>query len=269
MSHPLKSTMGIYTVTPTFSYKFSEKLSFGLNLNFYGGVMAVETEDESTGYPISIEEKGSAVSAGFGLLFKPSERIRIGLGVRGPTRMTLRGETIVSLTEPLPLQLVMDSETSFSLPWDVELGFSYLISENFLISTSAQYTMWSVLDKVEKIIKDPVAGDIYEEQRLDFGNILILRAGFEYFVSGGVILRGGLGYDRCATPADCLDLTNIDVDKFTIIGGIGYRTGRTQIDFVYGYADGKEREKRIAGSPIPERYNLSAGILGIGVTFSF
>jgi len=269
LSHPLKSTMGIYTVTPTLSYKFNEKLSVGLNLNFYGGVMAIETEDESTGYPVSIEEKGSAVSAGFGLLFKPSEKIRIGLGVRGPTRMTLKGETVVSLTEPLPLQLVMDSETSFSLPWDIELGFSYLISENFLISTSAQYTMWSVLDKVEKIIKDPVAGDIYEEQRLDFGNILILRVGFEYFVSGGVILRGGLGYDRCATPADCLDITNIDVDKFTIIGGIGYRTGRTQIDFVYGYADGKEREKRITGSPIPERYNLSAGILGVGVTFSF
>jgi len=269
LSHPLKSTMGVYSLTPTLSYKFSEKLSVGLNLNFYGGVMNVQTEDETTGYPVSIEEKGSAVSAGFGLLFKPSERIRIGLGVRGPTKMVLSGETVISLTEPLPLQIVRDSETSFSLPLDIELGFSYLISENFLFSTSAQYTMWSVLDKVEKIIKDPVGGDIYEEQRLDFGNILILRTGFEYFVSGGVILRGGLGYDRCATPSHCLDITNIDVDKFTIIGGIGYRTGRTQIDFVYAYADGKEREKQIIGSPIPERYNLSAGILGVGVTFSF
>jgi long-chain fatty acid transport protein len=269
LSHPLKSTIGIYSLTPTLSYKLSEKLSVGFNLNFYGGVMKIQTEDETTGYPVSIEEKGSAVSAGFGLLFKPSERIRIGLGVRGPTRMVLKGETVVSLTEPLPLQIVRDSETSFSLPWDIELGFSYLVSENFLFSTSAQYTMWSVLDKVEKIIKDPVGGDIYEEQRLDFGNILILRAGFEYFVSGGVILRGGLGYDRYATPSDCLDITNIDVDKFTIIGGIGYRTGRTQIDFVYAYADGKEREKQITGSQIPERYNLSAGILGVGLTFSF
>ncbi|MGD2246697.1 MAG: outer membrane protein transport protein [Candidatus Aminicenantes bacterium] len=271
LDQPLKSTMGIYSLTPTLSYKFSDKFSMGFNLNFYGGVMNVETEDPVLG-PIGIEEKGSAISAGFGMMFKPFERLRIGLSVRGPAKMTLQGETAISVTDPIfgTIQILRDSETRFSLPWDIELGFSYKITENFLFSTSAQYTMWSALDKVDKIIKDvPVQGDIEYQQDMNFMDILILRAGFEHFISGGIILRGGLGYDRYATPEDSLDISNIDVDKFTLIGGIGYRTGRTQIDFVFLHANGREREKDVVGFPNPERYNLSATIMGVGLTYSF
>jgi long-chain fatty acid transport protein len=263
--------MGVYSLTPTLSYKFSDKLSVGFSLNFYGGVMNVETEDPVLG-PLSIEEKGSAVSASFGLMFKPVERLSVGLGVRGPAKMTLTGKTRVTFTDPLigTVPILLDSETSFDLPWDFEVGFAYRITENFLISTSAQYTMWSALENVDKVIKNiPTVGDMEETQVMNFKDILILRAGFEYFVSGGIILRGGLGYDRCAAPQSSLDITNIDVDKFTLIGGIGYRTGRTQIDFVYAYAGGKEREKQISGFPFPERYNLSASIMGVGLTFSF
>ncbi len=271
LAEPFKSTMGVYSLTPTLSYKFSDKLSVGFSLNFYGGVMNVETEDPALG-PLSIEEKGSAVSAGFGLMFKPFERLSVGLGVRGPAKMKLTGETTATYTDPFfgTVPVLLDSETSFNLPWDFEVGFAYRITENFLVSTSAQYTMWSALENVEKVIKNiPSVGDMEETQVMDFKDILILRAGFEYFVSGGIILRGGLGYDRCATPQSSLDITNIDVDKFTLIGGIGYRTGRMQMDFVYAYADGKEREKQISGFSFPERYNLSASIMGMGLTFSF
>lgn len=272
LAQPFKSTMGVYSLTPTISYKFSDKLSVGFNLNFYSGLLNIDMVDETYG-PMKSEEKGSAVSAGFGLMFRPSQRVSIGLGVRGPAKMTLTGRTEVTFTNPLlgTFPILLDSETSFNLPWDFELGFAYRITENLLFSTSAQYTMWSALDSVEKVmINVPVVGDIEETQIMNYENILIMRVGFEYFISGGVILRGGLGYDRCACPEDTLDYKgNIDVDKFTLIGGIGYRTGRTQIDFVYAYAAGEEREKQISGFPSPERYNLSASIMGVGVTFSF
>ncbi len=269
---PFKLTMGVYSLTPTISYKLSEKLSVGFNLNFYGSELNIDMVDETYG-PMKSEEKGSAVSASFGLMYRPSQRMSIGLDVRGPAKMTLTGRTSVTITDPLlgTFSMPLHSETSFALPWDIELGLAYRLTENLLLSTSAQYTMWSALDKVEKVMKNvPLVGDIEETQIMNYEDILILRAGFEYYISGGIILRGGLGYDRCACPEDRLDYKgNIDVDKFTLIGGIGYRTGRTQIDFVYAYASGEEREKPITGFPSPERYNLSAAIMGVGVTFSF
>jgi len=268
---PFKLAFGIYSLTPTLAYQFSEKLSFGLCLNIYRSSLTCDTVTEDYG-PMSTEESGSAYSASMGLMFRPTERIGLGLGIRGPARMKLSGTTSIMVPIPGigPMKLMLDSETRFNLPWDVELGFSYRISENLLFSTSAQYTMWSVLDKVEKTIKDiPQTGDLKVDQEMNFKNILIWRAGLEYHIFGGVFLRGGVGLDRYATPEETLDFKNIDVDKFTLLGGIGYRTGRMQIDFVYIYANGKEREKQVLGLPLTEKYNLSAYIMGLGITFSF
>jgi long-chain fatty acid transport protein len=266
-----KSTLGIYTLTPTLAYQFSEKLSIGFKLNFYRSVLNIDAlMDPDT--KVITEESGSTISAGFGLMFKPTERIGIGLGIRGPSRMNLSGETRITQTQTIPgfgtvpVELRGDSETSFKLPWDVELGFSYKISENLLFSTSAQYTMWSRLKNIDKKVTDLPYGtpDIEYEEAMDFKNIFIFRSGVEYAFPQGVFLRGGLGFDRSATPESTLDCSNIDVNKFTILGGIGYRTGRTQIDFVYVYAIGKERQKDSA-----ECYNLNVFIMGLGVTFSF
>ncbi len=272
LGQPLKSYLGIFSLTPSFSYQVNDKLSFGFNLNFYRAVLDVDTEMEGFG-PMSTDESGTSLSAGFGMLYRPNERMGIGLSIRGPAHMQLSGTTSITTTIPnLGMhKFDLDSETSFDLPWDIEVGFSYKIAENFLFSTGFQYTMWSTLDKVEKTIENvPFIGDIREEEIMDFTNILVLRAGFEYLVSGGIALRAGIGYDPSATPDSSLKPTNIDVDKLSLLGGIGYKAGNMQIDFVYLYANGKEREKKLTGFtfPLTEKYNLNVSIIGLGVTFS-
>lgn len=270
---PFKTVLGIYTLTPAIAYQVSEKLSLGFNINIYRAVLDINTEIAPF-MPLKSEESGSALSAGFGLLFRPNEKIGIGLGIRGPAKMKLSGKT--SLPIPIPdmgmVTLDFDSETSFNLPWDIEVGFSYRLADNFLFSTSAQYTMWSALDKVEKtIINIPLPEASKTVEKMDFKNILIWRTGVEYVLPQGIALRAAFGFDRSATPEETLDFKNIDVDKFILLGGIGYRTGKMQIDFVYLYANGKEREKTSTafGFPLTERYNLDALIMGLGVTFSF
>lgn len=274
---PLESVMGIYAITPTIAYQVSDRLSLGFNLIFYRGILKVNTEMEGYG-PISVEENGGSPSAGFGLMYKPTDKLSLGMSIRGPAKMKLSG--ISSITYGTN-KLNLDSDTSFNLPWDIEVGLSYRISENFLFATGAQYTMWSALDKVEKTIKnvphfDPntlmlVASDIEEEEVLDFNNILILRVGFEYLLPQGIALRAGVGLDRCACPEETLSITNIDVNKLTLLGGIGYKAGKMQIDFAYAYAIGTEREKTITDYSVPltEKYNLNAFILGLGITFSY
>jgi len=278
---PLKSYLGILSLTPTLSYKVNEQLSVGFNLNFYHSVFEVDTVADPYG-PMKTEESGSAFTAGFGLMYKPSERASIGLSIRGPAKMKLSGTTSISAEAPGfgIIKLNLDSETEFNLPWDVELGFSFRLSDSFLFTTSAQYTMWSALDKVDKTIKnipsldDPVNLGTYDlevAEEMNFKNILIVRVGMEYLLPRGLALRGGIGIDRAATPEDTLSITNIDVDKLTLLGGIGYQTGRMKIDFAFVRAFGKEREKAITqfGFPLTERYNLNVSIVGLGVTYSF
>lgn len=271
---PLKTYLAVLSLSPSVAYKVNEKLSLGFNLNFYRGMFDVETEMEGFG-PLSAEESGSAISASIGLMYRPTEKLGLGMTLRAPAKMNLSGKTAIDMTYPGfgPFELKLNSETSFNLPWDFEAGLSYRVSESFVFSAGVQYTMWSRLDKVDKTIKNvPMIGDINEVEELYFDDILILHGGFEYLIPGGIILRGGMGYDRSASPTETLSVRNIDVDKLTLMGGIGYKTGRTQIDFVFIHVMGKEREKTstaYAGIPLLERYNLNVDILGLGVTFSF
>jgi len=270
---PMKSYMGVVSLTPTLSYQVSEKLSLGLNVNFYHSVLEVKTEADPIG-PMETEESGSAISAGLGLMYRPSKRMSLGLSIRGPATMRLSGTTTIR-TEAAgfgTVKLNLDSETRFRLPWDVEAGFAYRFSKRFLVTASAQYTLWSVLDKVDKTIENvPMIGNIQEAEFLNFQDILIFRTGMEYSLSDGLFLRAGVGLDRAATPEDALGITNIDVDKLTFLGGIGYQAGRVKIDFAFVRAFGKEREKTVTsfGFPLKERYNLNVSIMGIGVTYAF
>lgn len=269
LGFPFKSTLGILSLTPSVALQVTEKLSLGFALNFYQGTLTVQTAMESFG-PMKAEESGSSLSASFGLLYRPGERVSLGISLRGPAKMNLAGTTTVTFGD---FRMKLDSETSFSLPWDIEAGFSYRLNERLLFSASTQLTLWSALDKVNKTIKSlPYSGEIKTAEAMNFKNIIISRFGLEYAFPQGVFLRGGIGYDRSATPDDTLNIMNIDVDKLSLLGGVGYRSGRVTIDFAYVYALGKEREKLLPGygiHPLIEKYDLDVFILGLGLTYSF
>ncbi len=90
----LKSYMRIISLTPTLAYQVNEKISLGFTFNIYHGVLE-DTRTLLNIGSIKTEEKGTAISVGFGLMLKPSEKLRIGLGVRGPAKMKLTGMTSV------------------------------------------------------------------------------------------------------------------------------------------------------------------------------
>lgn len=271
LGHPFKSAMGILTLAPTLSYKASEKLSLGFKVNYYMANLTVDTQMDPYG-PMHEEESGTAISAGFGLMYRPTERLGVGLSIRGPARVELRGETSITGYDPRfgSYQFDLHSQTTFNLPWDIEVGLSYRLSERVVLTSSAQYTMWSVLDKVKKTIQDvPGMGDIHQDEVMDFQDILVVRGGMEYHIPDGLSLRAGIGYDRYATPQSTLSVRHIDVNKLSLLGGIGYQYKSMEVNFTYIYAQGQEREKEIPGFPMSEKYNLNAMVMGVGIVFGF
>jgi len=268
LGYPLKTKMGVSSLTPAVAYKLSDKLSVGLTLNYYTSNFTLDTEMEAMG-PLHSEESGSALSAGFGLMYRPWDWLGVGLSVRGPAKLTMSGKTSLTLG---PYKVYMDSETSIKIPWDLEAGLAFRLSERLLFSASAQYTLWSTLDNVEKVIKNiPLTGDINYIEPMDFRNILILSTGLEYELSQALTLRAGLAFDKWAAPEENLTPSNIDVNKVTLLGGFGYRFGRMRIDFVYIYGVGQERSKEteIQGVPLVEKYNMNVQVMGLGLTYSF
>ncbi len=269
LGFPFRSSLGVYSITPTVAYQVTENLSVGLNLNFYTAKFHLKTEMPSSG-TMTTEETGSAQSASLGLFYRYPGRGSLGFTVRGPAKIRLQGVTEMPFG---PYELKFDSETVIRLPWDFEAGISFSAGDRLTLTADAQYTLWSVLEKVEKTIKGiPYSGDHHYDEMMNFKNILILRMGAEYSFPQGIFLRGGIGFDRYATPLESLSISNIDVDKLTLLGGFGIRMGRIGIDFASAYGWGKERETTsplVVSPPIKQRFNLNIFIVGIGVTFYY
>ncbi|MFQ6083058.1 MAG: OmpP1/FadL family transporter [Candidatus Aminicenantia bacterium] len=269
---PLKAILGVYSFTPTVAYQLNDKLSLGFNLNIYYGKMEVNIETLDTG-KMTTDETGTSYSAGFGILYRPNKKIGIGLTIRGPAKMKLAGSTTMNIME-LPLNF--DSESKFNLPLNIDVGLSYHLRENFLISGDVGYTRWSTLQKLEGTIKNvPVAPgiimDVDKSEEINFQDIFKFKIGGEYVFPQGVALRVGFAYDNYARPDSTLSVRDIDVDKIVLFGGIGYRIGKAEINFAGLYALGKERQitETSMGFPLVHKYNLDATVISLGVRYSF
>lgn len=230
--------------------------------------MEVHTENPLYG-EMDIDESGTSYTAGFGILYKPNERIGVGLSFRGPAKMKIEGNTKIMGSS-------FDSESKFNLPYSVEFGISYHIKENFLISADVDYSHWSSLDKLEGKIKNvPVTPgitiDIDKSEVINYKDIVKFKFGSEYVFPKGVAVRAGIAYDNYARPDETLNLMDIDVDKIVLFGGLGYRAGKIELNFAGVYALGKEREitTTFSGYPLTQKFNLNATIISLGIRYSY
>jgi long-chain fatty acid transport protein len=263
---PLKSALGIYSFSPAVAYRLSDSLSMGLAVNFYKAGLSLTAELDPFGL-IENDESGGAVSASFGFLANPLPRLSLGVCVRSPARMKTSGRTSLEI-EGVPLRF--SSETSFWLPWDIEAGLSAKFGGRVTASVSAELALWSSLKTLDKVFMNvPLLGDVAVPTAMNYRDILILRAGLEWDVSGAVQARAGFGWDPAAAPEESLTPGNIDVDKRTVSLGCGWRAGRARIDVACGWAFGASRQKKLPEtvSGAGETFDLDVFYAGLGIRF--
>jgi len=265
---PLKSVFGVYSITPAVAYRLSDKVAIGANLNYYYGSLEVDTEDLTYG-SMKINESGSTFTGGFGILIRPNDRVGIGITFHGPSDITIKGTTTI-------MGMDFDSESKAKLPYNLEFGVSYRVSDNFVLGMGVGYSHWSVMKELEGTIKNvPVAPgvfvDIDKSEDFDFNDLVNFKMGGEYTFDSGLTVRFGMAYDTKAQPVETLSPANIDVDKVVFMGGFGYTVGRFQLNFTALHAFGKERAKTTILGPyqLQEKYNLDATVLSLGIVYSY
>ncbi len=286
---PLKSVLGVYSITPAVSYKLSDKISIGATLNYYYGSFEMETENTTFG-SIKTNENGNALSGGFGVLYHPNDAIGIGLTFHGPASLTIKGKSTLMNKE-------FDSESKVKLPYNLEAGISYKISRNFIIGMDVGYSHRSSMKKLEGKIKNVnvISGtsyDIDKSEEFNFKDIVNLKMGGEYLFNNGIAVRLGMAYyfrsqseynelyyplpifdssyNSKSQSKDNPEATNDDVDEMVFMGGVGYSFGKFQLSLTALRAIGKERTMTQIIGPVQtsKKYNLNATVLSLSIGYS-
>jgi long-chain fatty acid transport protein len=304
--HPLiekesYSSIGIVDIHPTVSYRIMDNLSIGAGLSVnYGmiGIKSLKPNLSATGaytyyVPTFMELEGTGIGYGanFGIMYKPTENMSLGLSGKMPSTIKLSGDlklrtyinSVVASTmgQANPFVSVFDTEAdaTLNLPGDIGMGLSFAVLENWKVNADFTYTMWNVLDKVIVEFKDTyytsaadTIGVSEREMVMNWDNTMRFNLGTEYTM-GANAYRLGYFYDQSPIPDGTLSPTWPDVN-YKMSGNIGYSRvfGPFQFDINYEHIYFTEREVKVQESNFENMagvYNTAVNAFNFGLTYNF
>lgn len=271
------------------SYKFSEKFSLAAGVTYaFGNVDITQVSNLAlVELPVTLTEtypdfqtklEGDATALGFtaGLMYKPSEKISLGLSFRSETKLEFEGDAVSTpagqsvlelggITVPYPAGKI---EAPLTTPMSITLGVGILASEKVTITGDFQYVGWSSYDKLEVTFTELTPPTVVTAIR-DYENSFIIRAGLEYALNENFDLRGGLLYDKNPVKDEYVEPTLPDADRIGINVGFGYELSNgLVIDFAYMYLLFMEREVTNSVYGFNGTYNSNAHLVGLNLGYA-
>jgi len=281
-----------FFLTGVVSYKFSEQFSLAAGVTYaIGNVVITQVNNILVPGPspfpdfqTKLEGDGTALGFTAGLMYKPSEKVSLGLSFRSESKIEFEGDAVSTPSEqpgvptPVgPMTVVYPNgkiEAAVTTPMNITLGLGWLASEKVTVSADFQYVGWSSYDKLQVTFTEyaPPGGvpPYVKSADRNWENSFIFRAGCEYGISDNFDLRGGLLYDTNPVKDEYVEPTLPDADRIGINIGFGYDFGSgLVIDFAYMYLMFMEREITNSHYGFNGTYNSNAHLVALNLGYAF
>lgn len=190
----------------------------------------------------SILTRGTGINFKLGLIYLPTNWLRIGLSAHTPSRIVMKEQYTADMRSKVD-QITYDIsedlrptgsfEYVIQTPWKVNLSLATVIAKRFVISVEADYLNYK--NATLKSSRDPnyqadfgFENDIIDNTTRDVA--FNVRGGLEVRLIKTLAIRAGYGYYQSPYNNANLDQQS-DVMSFS--GGIGYRMKHFFIDLAY------------------------------------
>ena len=215
----------------------------------------------------AIDVTGLGYGGAFGLMYKPNEKVSLGLSYRSPVNVAFEGTTefdIAGLEE-------VDTEMDIEWPTWIGGGIAIMASDKLTLTADAQYTNWAAMKKVDVTLQMPAAmgGETVTEMHMLWNDATQFRLGMEYMLNDGLALRTGWYYDPQPAPDETLTILFPSGTYSVLTGGFSYMMGNLCIDFGTEYLFGAERNVAAAADNMPGKHYLDIFAVAFGVGYKF
>ena len=262
-------------IQPTVAYKINDKLGIGVGLDIVMGSV-----DLTKALPNPIDGQfnmnGTTTEFGFnaGVYFKPNEKMNIGIDYRSEVKMKIEGGQTEFREVPTSLGSFFPSSGNFDaelpLPANLDIGFSYQVSEKLMLAIEMDYVFWSTYDSLIIDFKENNEKLADSRNPREYSNTMIWRLGGEYKINEKLIARGGVYYDPSPTNEKYFTPETVSLNTFAFSLGLSYMaTEKLSIDISYLQLEGLQADKSYEPENFGGTYAARTFIPGFGVSYNF
>lgn len=270
-----ESFMGVITVSPVIAYKVSDQFSLGATLNLNYGMLKLWRPGVGQ---YNEDLSGFAFGATIGALFKPIDKLGIGLTLRTPTKVKFSGEATMAGAAAIGQAITSDADREATWPLWLGLGVSFKATDKLTLNADAQYTNWKKIQTIG-ITYDNAAWQAlkaHPQLKAAFNNDFDLqwkdaiqwRFGVEYAVSEKLALRAGYYYDPSPSEPETLNILLPEITYNVVTAGLGYKAEKLTIDFCLEYLMGKDVLSPMSGK-MPGIHGMSILVPNIAFSYRF
>lgn len=270
--------VGMFAFSPLVAVKLSEKLSVGATFNLNYGMFERKMPayayvlDGSSQYEENLN--GWGVGATFGVLWKPVEKLGVGLTVRTPSTVTFKGTA--SMYALSLLELPESSELTRKITWPLWIagGVSFRAVPRLLLSADVHWTQWSKLDRFTSDFSDPFWVTLMEQAGLEgeylhWKDAFQFRFGAEFQLNASTALRAGYYNDQAPGPVDYMDVLFATHTFNAFTAGVGKTIGGLQLDFGLEFLAGNQRTLEWIFETPTSTYGMNIVVPTVSVSYKF
>lgn len=200
---------------------------------------------------LDLQTDGVGVNGEFGVTWRPSDRVTVGLTYRTPTRIETEGTARGDIGEQLrslglvgvPSTFRYRAEVENELPQVATAGISWRVTEKTRVSLQVDWVGWSgafddltvtLTDGNNASINGLLGSDgIVDTVPLDWEDRLVYRLGIEHRLSEHWTLRTGYTYAEAPMPTRTMVPMTAAISEHSVGVGLGYAWDRYQVDLSY------------------------------------
>lgn len=207
--------------------------------------------------PFAYTVRGPGVQAIFGLRYRLTDEIALGLGFRTPGKVWAEGDDGAKGPH-------QDVSLGLDLPAQVFLGINANVTSRFDVGLAGRWTDASSFGGSEFRFEDtPEANIPFIRSASDEWRI---SAGAGYKLTDRLTVRGGVGYADAMVPDEWVSPLIIDSAEWKIGAGLSWEVAGWFVDFTAGGCPGGTRDISDSEAAIyPGRYTVGGEIYMLGV----
>ncbi|HEX7502924.1 MAG TPA: outer membrane protein transport protein [Acidobacteriota bacterium] len=270
-----ESFMGVITVSPVIAYKVSDQFSLGATLNLNYGMLKLWRPGVGQ---YNEDLNGFAFGATIGALFKPIDKLGIGLTLRMPTKVKFSGDATMAGAALVGQSTTSKADREATWPLWLGLGISFKATDKLTLNADAQFTNWKKVQTIgitydnagwQALKAHPVLGAAFNNDFvLNWKNAIQWRFGLEYAASEKLALRAGYYYDPSPSDPATLNILLPEISYNVATVGLGYKADNLAVDVCVEYLMGKDVLSPMSGK-MPGTHGMSILVPNIAFTFRF